>query len=165
MAYPRSIRNFNAFLDGIGYFGRVVSARMPDPTLVTADFRGGGMDMAIRQDMGMEPMDAEISFKEWAPELLGHFGTRPRLVLRGGAMGEDDFEADSVIFTLRGRVTKQGSDEFKAGSENMLMLGLSVDQFRLEINGEVKHDIDAEAGKRIIDGVDQLASMRIAMGI
>lgn len=163
--YPRKIRNFTAFLDGFGYFGKVTEGKMPELTLNTTDYRGGGMDAPIPIDMGQSAMTAELVFSEWSPELLRQWGTKRRLVLRAGALGEADFEADSIVFTLGGRIVKQSSADFKAGDDAMLTLGMGVDYFRLEHNGDVMIEIDVEAGKRIVGGEDQLASMRLAMGI
>jgi len=165
MAYPRKIRNYNCFVDGVGYFGKIAEATMPELALTTADHRGGGMDAPVNVDMGMEALEAELKFAEFLPEVMGMFGTRQRIVLRGGAMGEADFQADSLVFTLRGRFTKHGQDNFTGGNDVMLIMGAAVDQFRVELNGQVIHDIDVEAGKRVIDGNDQLASMRLAMGL
>lgn len=165
MAYPRKIRNFNAFLDGVTYFGLVTEGTMPDLSMVTADYRGGGMDSAIKIDMGMEPMEAELKFGEHRPELLSMFGTRQRIVLRAGAMGEDNFEADSLVYTLRGRFTRRSQDAFSGGNDVMMIMGIAVDQFRLEHNSQIVSDIDVEAGKRVIGGTDQLAAMRVAMGL
>lgn len=30
MAYPRTIRNYNAFVDGVSYAGRVAEAKLPE---------------------------------------------------------------------------------------------------------------------------------------
>lgn len=165
MAYPRKIKNFNAFVDGFGYFGRCTEAKLPDLELATSDYRGGGMDAPVKVDMGQETMQAELTFAEWSPELLRQWGRRSRFVLRGGAQGEEDFEADSIVVTLGGRVTKQGQGDFKAGDDVHLTLTIAPDYYRLEHNGDVMVEIDVEAGKRIVGGEDQLASMRLAMGL
>ena len=47
MAYPRFIRNFNVFIDGVSYFGRAVEAKLPDVKVATSAHRGAGMDGPI----------------------------------------------------------------------------------------------------------------------
>lgn len=163
--YPRKIRNFNAFVDGVSYFGRVKSGKMPELSLNTVEHRAGGMDAPIMIDMGMDALEAELVFSEWSPELMRAFATRTRFVLRAGALGEDDFQSDSIVFTLGGRITKQAQDDFAAGEDVMLTLTMNVDTFRLEHNGDAVIDIDIEAGKRVIGGIDQLASIRASMGL
>lgn len=165
MAYPRTIRNFAVFIDGLGYFGKCSSGTLPELKLKTEAHRGAGMDGTLAVDMGMEAMTAEMVFAEWAAELIKHFGKRVRATFRAGAMGEDDFEADAYAFEIGGRVSMVGGDELKAGDGASLKLSWEVDYFRVEKDGEVLVEIDVENGKRVIGGEDQLASMRIAMGL
>lgn len=42
---------------------------------------------------------------------------------------------------------------------------MAVRRYRLEIDGRIVHDIDAERMVRVVDGVDQLAGQRAALGI
>lgn len=164
--FPRKIRNFNAFLDGFSYFGRAVTATMPNLQLNTADFRGGGMDAPAQLDMGMQAMTAQLVLAEPAPEAMQRFGLVTRLVLRAAAQPEVDGEdARALVFTLGGRVTGHNYDQFGGGSDTNLALDMNVITYRLEENGVVLHEIDVQAGIRIINGVDQLASQRAAMGI
>lgn len=165
MAYPRTIRNFNAFVDGTGYFGKCTEAKLPELKLKTAPHRGAGMDAPLAIDMGMEAMQAEATFAEWSPEHWKRFGSKLRMTLRPAAVGEDDFNADAFAFEIGGRVAGVMGDDMKAGPEAMLKVSWEVDYFRVVINGEVVVEIDVENGKRIIDGVDQLASIRSAMGL
>lgn len=165
MPYPRTIRNFNAFLDGVSFMGRVVKATLPDLSLATADFRGGGMDGSVAIDMGMEALAAELELKEWSRDALVRLGRRTRLVLRAGELGEEDFAAASLVFTLGGRVTKMTGGDLQGGQEANLTLTWSVDYYRLEREGEVLVEIDVERAVRMVDGVDQLADLRRAMGV
>lgn len=165
MSYPRTIRNFSAFLDGIGYFGKITEATLPKLEMNKIDHRGGGMDGSVPIDMGMNAMASEQTFSEWSPELLQTFGTRQRLILRPGAMGQDDFSADTFIATIGGLFTTLDGGSLKPGEEAPLKLSLAVDYFKLERNGEQMFEIDVENGKRIIGGVDQLVEMRKAMGL
>jgi len=162
--YPRTIRNFNAFIDGTSYFGKVSEAKMPMLQLQTEEFRGAGMDAPIAIDMGQQAMTAEITFQEWSPELITLFGTKQRLVLRPGAMGEDDFTADTFIATIGGRWSTVEPNNLRPGQAAPLKLITSSDYFRLELNGTELCEIDVENGKRVIGGVDQLEGIRQAMG-
>jgi phage tail tube protein FII len=37
MAYPKQIRNFNAFVDGVNYFGRATEGKLPDLKLMRSE--------------------------------------------------------------------------------------------------------------------------------
>lgn len=165
MSYPRTIRNFNAFIDGISYFGKSTEATLPNLQLNTEDHRGAGMDAPIAIDMGMQAMTASLSFAEWSSELFYLFGTKQRVVLRPGAMGEDDFTTDTFIATVGGRWSGIEPSTLKGGTSVPLKLTTSVDYFRMEKNGVELFEIDIENGKRVINGTDQLTAMREAMGI
>lgn len=165
MAYPRTIRNYNAFIDGRTYFGRCKMAKLPALKVITAPHRGSGMDAPIDIDMGMEGMKAELSFAEWAPELITMFGTRVPIVLRPGEMGEEDFQATGFTATLRGRITVIDPGSLEGGTESPLLLTQSVDYYRLQREDVQLFEIDVENGKRVIGPVDQLADLRRAMGV
>ena len=165
MQYPRTIRNFNGFIDGIGYAGLMIEAKLPELKLKTGGFRGAGMDAPIAIDLGMEAMQAECTLAEWRPELVQMFGTRQRMTLRPTAAGEADFSADEIVASLGGRWSVVNYGDLKTGDDVPMKLTLEVDYYRMLHNGEELFEIDVQAGKRVIGGVDQLAEQRRAMGL
>lgn len=165
MSYPRKIRNFSSFIDGVSYAGRALEGKLPELKLQLASHRGGGMDGPVAQDMGTEAMKAELTLADWPPELITLFGTRQRMTLRPAAKGEHDFSADSYVATLGGLWTVVNFSDLKPGSDVPLKLTLEVDYFRMQHNGAELFEIDIEAGKRVIGGVDQLGELRKAMGL
>lgn len=165
MSYPKQIRNFNAFVDGRSYFGRVTEGKLPDLKLMTAAYRGAGMDGPVGVDMGLEAMSAELTFAEFDPALARLIGRVNRFVLRPVHKGEDGAEADTMIFTIGGLITEYEPGALKPGDDTKLKLKIDLRSYRYEHNDEVIWDIDLEAGKRVIGGVDQLADHRRAMGL
>ncbi len=165
MALPKIIRNFNAFVDGVSYFGLCTEAKLPWPKIQTEAHRGAGMDGPVGIDMGMEALSAEATFAEWNPTLLKTVGTNRRVVFRPAAQAEGSDTADTIIATIGGLITSNEGSDLKPGTGSPLKLMWDVRQYRLEINNEVCWDIDLVAGKRIVGGTDQLAALRQAMGI
>lgn len=165
MDYPRKIRNFSAFIDGVGYAGRVTEGTLPELKIKTEAHRGGGMDGSVAQDMGMEALQANVTLAEWPEELIKMLGTRRSMTFRPAAMGEDDFSADTFIATMGGRWTVVNFGDLKPGNDTPLKLTLEVDYYRMIKNTEELFEIDVRAGKRVIGGVDQLAQLRAAMGV
>jgi hypothetical protein len=165
MALPRTIRNFNAFVDGISYFGKATEAKLPQPKVQTEAHRGAGMEGAVGIDMGLEALSCEITFAEWDPALHKKFGRSERFVLRPAQMGEEDNEATTIIVTVSGLIATAETGDLKPGANTTLKLVMDVRSYKLEIDGEVIHDIDLVNAKRVIGGVDQMASLRAAMGI
>ncbi|MGR3199463.1 MAG: phage major tail tube protein [Paracoccus sp. (in: a-proteobacteria)] len=165
MALPKTIRNFNAFIDGISYFGLATEAKIPWPKIQTEAHRGAGMDGPIGMDMGMEALSAEATFAEWSPALLKRVGIETRVVFRPAAKADGSANVDTIVATVSGLVTGNEGGDLKPGTGANLKLMWDVRQYRLEINNAVIWDIDLVAGRRIVGGVDQLAALRKAMGI
>ena len=93
---PKILKNFSAFVDGRGYAGRVDEITLPKLSIKTEEYRGGGMDVPIDIDLGMEKLEAEITFSEYDPELFRLFGimdnSTVNFTLRGGLQGTGDAE-------------------------------------------------------------------------
>jgi P2 family phage contractile tail tube protein len=163
--YPRTIRNFNTFIDGVSWFGRGTTLTLPKLELQTSEHRGAGMDAPIEIDMGQSVMTSEMAFAEWGADLFRYFGTKQRLTHRPAAMGQNDFSADAFIFTVGGMIKGVEPGELKPGQDAPVKLMQAVDYLRIERNGEDLIEIDVENGKRVIGGTDQLAELRRAMGL
>lgn len=165
MSLPKVIRNFNAFVDGISYFGKATTAKLPQPKIQTEAHRGAGMDGPVGLDMGVEGMTSELTFAEWDPVIVKKIGTQQRIVLRPAAQADGDVEATAIIATIGGLVTTTESGDLNPGQNATLRMEIDVRSYKLEIGGETVIDIDMVNAKRVIGGVDQLAAIRKAMGI
>lgn len=165
MSIPKTIRNFNAFIDGRSYFGLCDEAKLPQVKIQTEAHRGSGMDGPIGIDMGIEGLTAEATFSEWDPLLLKRIGTETRVVFRPHAQGDSVNDVQTIIATVSGLVTTVEPGDLKPGASAKLKLSWDVRSTRLEINNEVIWDINLVTGKRVIGGVDQLAAARRSMGI
>jgi len=166
MAFPRTIRNYNAFIDGFGWFGRVVEAQVPMLKLATEEFRGGGMDAPIEQDMGLEAMSTEISFAEHNMNLMTLLGkTEERLVLRPYGRAEDYNDVDTYIYTCGGLWKEVDFDRLKTKDQINLKLTCALRYYRAQVNDQEAWEIDVENGKRVIGGEDQLLAASRAMGL
>lgn len=165
MTLPRTIRNFNAFVDGFSYFGLASEAKLPQPKVITEAVRNSGMDGPVGLDMGTEAMSAEVTFAEHRSELIKRLGTQTRLVLRPAQVSPLGNDADTIIATIGGLVTATESGDLKPGSNATLKLMWDVRYYRLEMNGAELVEIDLVAGIRRVGGTDQLAAIRRAMGV
>lgn len=166
MALPKTIRNFNVFVDGFSYFGLVLEAKLPQPKIQTEAHRGSGMDGPVGLDVGMEALSAEVNFAEHRAELMSMLGsTGKKLVLRPAQVAPDGLDTDTIIASIGGLITQSETGNLKPGANSPLKLMWDVRYYRLEINGVEIFEIDFVAGIRRINGVDQLAGIRRAMGI
>ncbi len=52
---PKILRNFNVFVDGRGYAGKIDEITLPKLTIKTEEYRAGGMDIPINIDILLLP--------------------------------------------------------------------------------------------------------------
>ena len=170
MPVARAQKNINLFIDGRGYAGKVTEFDPPKLTLKTEDFRAGGMDAPRRIDMGMEPLETMMTLADVDRDSLKLFGlvegADTAITLRGGQQGPGPGAGvEAFVHQLRGRITEVDWGTWKPGELSPVKLKADLGYYKLEIAGETVHEIDVDNMVRIIDGVDQLAEMRRALGI
>ena len=168
MAVVNILRNVNLFVDGRGYAGRVAQVTLPKLTVKTEEHRAGGMDAPVELDMGLEKLEASWTMSSVDADLLRRWGlaageTTP-CVFRGALQSEDG-GVTAAVATCRGTVREVDYGDWKPGEKAELKAMMAVRRYRLELGGETIHDIDVDNMVRIVDGTDQLAAQRQALGI
>lgn len=165
----RDIRkNFNMFVDGRGYAGQVEEFNPPKLTLVTEEFRAGGMDAPIDLTMGMEKLTCDWSMKVYDRDVLSLFGVKEGAIVPvtvREALESHDGTVTTVIRSLRGKITELDEGTSKPGEAAMLKITMSLNYYKMTHGGRVVHEIDVENMVRIINGVDALAPIRSALGM
>ncbi len=174
---PRSLKGFSAFMDGVGYAGRLMDGQLPKVTLSTEKHRDGGMDGVREMDMGQEPMEITMAFAEYTPALMGAWGllngTAKRFTLRG-SMESEDGDRVAIISTTEGLFKEVDPGNWSAGGGGggggsggraQLKLMQAPHYYRLEIGGSEIYEIDVPNVVRRVQGVDQLAARRQALGL
>lgn len=165
---PKTLKIFTAYVDGVGYAGRVDEIQLPKITVKTEEHRAGGMDGPVEIDMGTEKLEATLTFAEYDPalfKLLGLVeGGAANLALRGAVQGTDG-GVTPVVVTLRGAFKELDMGTWKAGAKGTLKAQVAARYYRLEVDGAEVVEIDLETMVRRIGGVDQLANMRAALGM
>jgi P2 family phage contractile tail tube protein len=165
---PEVLHNTNMFIAGISLRGDVPSLSLPKLTVKVEEYRAGGMDAPIDMDMGLEKLDASFTTNGVRREVLKHFGafdqTSFNASFRGAFKGQKG-ATKAVVATLRGGLREVDPGEWKAGEKAEFKYSVSVTYYKLEIDGRVIFEIDPVNCVRVIDGVDQLAAERAALGI
>lgn len=165
---PKVLKNFNLFVDGYGFAGRVDEATPPKLAIKTEEYRAGGMDAPAEIDLGMEKLEASFTVLEHDPAVYRQFGLldgrEVSVKLRGAQQGSDGAVAPMAV-TLRGLYKELDGGNWKAGEKGSLKASLSCRYYKLEIGGSAVIEIDIDNMKRVIDGADQLAAIRAAIGL
>ena len=164
---PKTLKNFNLFVDGRGYAGRVEELTLPKLSIKTEEIKAGGMDVPIELDMGMEKLECELTLSEYDAEVIKMFGlnngAQVPLTLRGGL--DDEAGITPVVVTLQGAWRALDFGNWKAGEKASLKVSVALRYYRLEIGGQELIEIDALNMVRKIDGKDQLEGLRGALGL
>lgn len=165
---PQMLSNTNLFVDGVSFAGDVPSLTLPKLTVKTEAHRGGGMAGEIEMDMGLEKLEASWTSTGVRREMMKYFGlsdqTGCNAVFRG-AFKELKGQITPVIATLRGMLKEVDPGDWKAGDKAEMKYAMAVTYYKLEIDGRVMYEIDMVNAVRVIDGVDQLAAERSALGL
>lgn len=161
---PQVLKNLTAFIDGRGYAGRVTQLTPPVLNLNTEEYRGGGMDAPLEMDMGMEAMEASVRMPQLDADMARGFGRVLPMTFRG-AFENERGEVSAVAISLRGKFKGLDMGDWEPGSQAEIDHTMAVHYYRLEVDGQTIHEIDIENMVRVINGVDQLAEQRRALGM
>ena len=161
---PFILKAFNITVDGRGYAGKGTTATLPVVKLKTEDHRGGGMDGPVAIDMGMEKLECSIAIAEMTAELMATVGTRASLTLRG-SLEDGNGPPRPAIARLKGLWTEANPGDWKPGEKGEAKHMCSPEFYSLHIGGREVYYIDVPNAIRRINGVDQLAGRRAAIGV
>lgn len=161
------LKNFNARVDGKGYMGQVQELVPPKLTIKTDDHRAGGMDAPEEIDMGMEKLMAEMTVSGHVKEMVSLWGltsgTGVPFVFYGGLQSDDGTVKQAVI-SITGKVKEIDMGNWKAGDQAPVKYQMNATYYKYTLDGEDLIEIDVPNMVRKINGVDQLAAMRAALG-
>ncbi len=165
---PKTLKNFNLFVNGLGYAGRVADLSLPKLTVKYDHFRGGGMDAPIPMDMGMDALTCGFTLAEYDQNVLTLFGlldgSTVNLTLRG-ALDDGSGTAVPVIVNLEGKWQDMDFGSWQAGSISQLKVSVIATYYKLTLNSKDLIEIDVLNMVRKINGADQLTSLRNAINL
>lgn len=162
------LKNMNLFVDGRGYAGNIDELTLPKLALKLEEFRNGGMDAPLEQELGMEKIECSFSLTRFDRDVLLLFGVKNGVRIpftMRGAVESDDGTITAVVVNLEGFIKEIDYGSWKAGDKAMIKLLVSCRSYKLTHGGAVVHDIDIPNMVRVINGVDQLSEQRAALGV
>ena len=159
MPIPDILRNINLFVDGRGYVGKIDELTPPKLTIKTEEHRAGGMDVPVEIDMGMEKLECDFTLAGTDAGTLKSWGlgsSEPVPLTFRGAVQDGDGVVRAVVMRMRGIIREADFGTWKPGEKAPLKVMVALRYYKLEIDGEVIYEIDAENMIRIVDGEDRL---------
>lgn len=164
---PKILKNFNVYVDGRGYAGRVDEITLPKLTVKTEEYQGAGMSSPIEIDMGLEKLEMDLTFSEYDQELFKLFGltngSEFSLTIRGALQGTGD--TSPVVINVRGYFKEMDFDSWKPAEKATLKCSVACNYYKLTIDGVELIEIDPVNMIRNVNGIDQLSEVRQALQI
>lgn len=164
------LKNFNVFVAGRSFIGRIASFQPPKIALKTEEYQAGGMDAPIDIDVGLEKLETTFTLTGYDAGVMGLVGVKsgstinPVQLVAKGALEDGNGVVTPVEVTMQGVFTAVELDEWKPGSTSKVKFTSNLRYYRFVQGGRVIHEIDLLNFIRIVNGVDQLAATRAAIG-
>lgn len=169
MSLPRKLKNFTLFNDGVSYAGEVPEVTLPKLARKTEDYRGGGMNGPVKEDLGMEGLELQWTAAGYLRDLLAQWGAtrHDSILLRfAGALQESTTGTVSALeIVVRGRHTEIDPGKAKAGEQTEIKVTTALSYYKLSIDGTTIIEIDLVNMVEIVNGEDMMADIRSAIGL
>lgn len=164
---PQALVNMNLFVDGKGFAGKVTSITLPKVKRKTDEQRNGGMIGPVKIGVGMEAMEASFSLIGMSTEALIFFGLADDTSFNGnfrGAFKDQKGEVVAVTATFRGLLEEVDMGDWKPGDKAETKYNIAPSYYKLEIAGKVIYELDFLNNICMINGKDETAAERAAIG-
>lgn len=159
---PKILKNFNVYVDGIGYAGKVEEITLPKLTVKTEEYQGAGMSAPVEIDMGMEKLEMDLTFAEYDKGVFKLFGltngSEVALTIRGAIQSTGNPEA--VVINVRGFFKELDFDAWKPAEKAALKCSVACTYYRLTIDNVDLIEVDPINMIRNVNGADQLSAVR-----
>lgn len=165
---PQTLVNMNLFVDGKGFAGLATTLTPPTLTIKKEEHRAAGMDAPVNMDVGMEAMEASFALSGISTDVLKFFGLADQTAFGAvfrGAFKDLKGAVVAAEVTTRGMLSEINPGDWKSGEKAEATHAVACTYYKLEVDGEVIHEIDVLGMVRMINGVDQLAAVRAAIGL
>jgi P2 family phage contractile tail tube protein len=158
------LKNFNLFVASVGYAGNIDELQLPNLTLKVEEYRAGGMDAPVEIDQGLEKMEVSGTLSKVDEAVLNSFGKSVDLTARG-ALQSLGGEVTPVEVRMTGLIKTIEHGAWTPGAKATVKFTGTLSYYKYTQGGRVIHEIDVQNFKRIVNGVDQLAEQRRALGL
>lgn len=163
---PRVLKNFNLFVDGRGLAGIVSKLTLPTLVVQMEEYRGGGMDAPAEIDLGQEKLEASFELFEYQPEVLRLWGLADGAATQftaRGALRRDAEAAVAMVVNMTGVIKEFDAGDWEAGTKSMASFKCALRYLKIAAGGDLI-EIDVVNMVRKVNGADQLATIRAAIG-
>ena len=166
---PRTLNNFNVFVDTHSWAGVAESVTIPKITKKTEDFRGAGMIGDVALSMGYEKLEGEVVYAGFDVKQyrqLGVCGTSD-LPVRFVGMYErqDNCTSQIVEIYTRGQAIELDPGDSKNGEKTEIKMSYNYTYYRMEVDGVVEVELDFINGTERFGETDVAKSIKELLGL
>ena len=156
---PRTLKNFNVFVDTHSWAGVAEEVTIPKITKKTEDFRGAGMIGDVALVMGYEKLEGEVVYAGFDVKQyrqLGVCGTSDLPVRYVGIYErQDNCSYQNVEIYCRGQAIELDPGSSKNGEKTETKMSYNYSYYRLEVDGVIEVELD------FINGVERFGTSDI----
>lgn len=165
---PNRIKAYTAFVNAKSMQGKVTEFDPPELKEKSMSFRAGEMLGEVDVNMGMEKMEASITFEEVVNDVLLQFGICNGTAVRLRVTASE--ESESCDFNQRewicvGRWTSVKTGNLKAGDATKFVCKIAINEYSELFNGKELQYIDMARGIHRVNGEDITAKRRQALDL
>ena len=166
---PRTLKNFNVFVDGDSWVGVAESVTLPKITKKTDSHRGAGMIGEIDLVLGYEKLECEVSYVGFDAKIysqLAKCGVAD-LPIRFVAAYEqqDTCTTQGVEVYMRGTATELDAGDSKLGEKGETKMKYALTYYRLEKDGQLMVELDMVNGIERFGSTDLAEQIRRLLGL
>lgn len=167
MGFPRKLKKMMLFVNGV-WKDDNSSVTLPKFTRKFEEWRGGGMDRAVKIDMGGEALEVEWTCGGWNRDVLRQFGaagmSEVQLRWVGAAQNDDTGGVTAIEVTMRGRHEEIDLGESKPGEDTEIKVKTALTYLKIDWDGVTEVEIDVLGMVEMFGGIDRMEAFRAAMG-
>lgn len=160
---PRTLKNFNVFVDTHSWAGVAESVTIPKITKKTEDYRGAGMIGDVALALGYEKLEGEVVYAGFDVKQyrqLGVCGTSDLPVRYVGFYErQDNCTMQNVEIYTRGQAIELDPGDSKNGEKTEIKMAYNYTYYRLEVDGVVEVELD------FINSIERFGSTDFAKSI
>ena len=160
---PRTLKNFNVFVNTHSWAGVAESVTIPKITKKTEDFRAAGMIGDIALALGYEKLEGEVVYAGFDVKQyrqLGVCGTSDLPVRYVGMYERQDNCTKQIVeIYTRGQAIELDPGDSKNGEKTEIKMSYNYTYYRMEVDGVVEVELD------FINGVERFGETDLAQSI
>lgn len=146
MRLPSILKHFNFFADGNNYIGIVEEIEPGEIARKMEEYRGGGMNVPIDIDMGLEKLKMSVTMGGFEAEMMRHMGACRHDTLKarfvGSLAADDSCDAVPLEIEVNGRLQEVKLPKAKSGEVDKHKYELTLSYLRILHNGTEVCEID-----------------------